>query len=70
DRAYTWDGSQVHAFSLSGSLDKSGVYYATESFKAVTPTASPGANPKLALSADEKTAFLAGDSALVVVPLP
>jgi hypothetical protein len=70
DRAYTWDGSQVHAFSLTGSLDKSGVYYTTESFRAVTPAASPGTNAELVLSADEKTAFLAGDSAVVVVPLP
>jgi hypothetical protein len=34
------------------------------------PAGSPGAAPVLALSADERTLFLAGDDAVVVVPLP
>jgi hypothetical protein len=34
------------------------------------PAGTPGAAPVLALSADERTLFVAGDDAIVIVPLP
>jgi hypothetical protein len=67
-RAYTWDGTAVRCFNLDGTPDATfGVYPLLFS---VTPTAAPGANAQLALAADERTAFLAGDANVVVVPLP
>jgi hypothetical protein len=66
-RAYTWDGVAVRCFDLDGALDSFGVYPLLFS---VTPATAPGANARLVVSADERTAFLAGDANVVVVPLP
>ncbi len=67
-RAYTWDGTRVHAFSIEGPVT-AGLW--DDAFKpGVAPKATPGTNAVLALSADERTAFVAGDSAIEVVPLP
>jgi hypothetical protein len=67
-RAYTWDGTAVRCYDLDGTPDATfGVYPLLFS---VTPVAAPGANAQLTVAADEKAAFLAGDSAVVIVPLP
>jgi hypothetical protein len=66
-RVFTWDGTSVRAFDLDYRLlDVNGVYPLVFS---VTATQAPGAGVQLAVSADEKTAFLAGDQRVVVVPL-
>jgi len=64
-RAYAWDGTAVRCYDLAGTLDANGVYPVLFSVPA-----APGASARLALAADERTAFLAGDEAVVVVPLP
>lgn len=67
-RAYTWDGTRVHAFAIEGPVT-GGLW--DDAYKpGLLPKATPGTNAVLALSADELTAFLAGDSAIQVVPLP
>lgn len=65
-RAFTWDGTSVSCFDLEGALDASGVYLLLASAKPIT---SPGATARLTLAADERTAFLAGDAAVVIVPI-
>ncbi len=64
-RVYAWDGVAVRCYDLLGTLDASTVYPVLWS-----KAAAPGANARLAISADERTAFLAGDEAVVVLPLP
>jgi hypothetical protein len=66
-RAFTWDGASVRCFDTAGAPDVNGVH---PLLFAVTPVQPPGANAVLAIAADERTAFVAGDDRLVVVPLP
>jgi hypothetical protein len=66
-RAFTWDGTSVRCFDTAGAPDVNGVH---PLLFAVTPIQPPGASAVLAIATDERTAFVAGDDRLVVVPLP
>lgn len=64
-RVFTWDGAAIKGYDLDGPLDALGLFPVL-----FEVPASPGADVSLTLSADERTAFLAGSDAVVVVPLP
>ena len=70
-RAIGWDpvAGQVRVFDLGSAPDAvTGLF--RELGAGIDPAASPGAGAVMTLSVDDRTLFLAGDLALVVVPLP
>lgn len=68
-RAFTFDGASraVRVFDLATPA-VAGAF--VELAGPVVPAADPGASAVVALAADERTLFVAGDSRLVAVPLP
>jgi hypothetical protein len=72
-RAIAFDGLSrtVRVFDLAAPLEPgTGRFAEVGTPGGFLPPADPGAEPVLALSADERTLFLAGDDAAVICPLP
>jgi hypothetical protein len=70
-RAIAWDpvAGQVRVFDLGSAPDAvSGLF--KEPGAGIDPASPPGGGAVMTLSVDDRTLFLAGDQALVVVPLP
>lgn len=69
-RAYGWDSSgKVRVFDLTAA-PVGGIYPELGTPGGTAPAAVPGAGVRMALSADGRTLFLAGDQDFVVFPLP
>jgi hypothetical protein len=68
-RAYTYDPAAGGIFVFDISVDRDEAAYAA--LGAVVPVAGdPGSNPKMILSPDGRTLFLAGSAQIVVQPTP
>jgi hypothetical protein len=68
DRAYTYSTTTgLHVYDLTGAL-VSGVY--PEITPAPTLAGNPGDYVKMAITPDGRTLFLAGQDAIVIVPVP
>jgi hypothetical protein len=69
-RAYVWDGAAVACYDTAGTPDPTTSVYPLEFSVPVATADRPGPHPVMTVSADERTAFIAGDDRVVVVPLP
>ncbi len=69
-RAFTVDGDgRVHVWDVSAPVAGGATYAEVGTPGGFLPAVSPGANVRFALSVDERTLYVVGDDALVVVPL-
>jgi hypothetical protein len=70
-RLFTIDyNGRIHVWNTSASRSDDSQYPELGTAGGTAPPVAPGAQVRMALSVDEKTLYLVGESALVVYPLP